>query len=339
MIDAALWSGGRNRGRCSGRRSRRCAGGLMTDVGAWYESLTFPRLRPPNWLFGPAWTVIFMLIAAGGVIAWEHADSADRLRLIVLFAINGVLNVLWSPLFFKLRRPGLGFLRIDPFLAVGSRSCRRVVAHLEPRRMADRALPRLGHLRRLAELAGRPVEQAVRRRALGASDVEESWKAMAASLLDGTRGRRDRRARRDRGPRPCRVAVADRRRSSDRGDGRQSAGRRLPAVRFARGVDRRLPRNDCSQPRRVVLRSWRRSRRALESGSVVTPAGRPWERVPIRHPRAGMSVVNSHLHRRIIVNVPLQVLNFRVQSPGSRQDGTSEVAWGGWLWRRKETFP
>ena len=32
----------------------------MTDVGDWYESLKFPRLRPPNWLFGPAWTVIFL---------------------------------------------------------------------------------------------------------------------------------------------------------------------------------------------------------------------------------------------------------------------------------------
>ena len=47
----------------------------MTDVGPWYESLRFPRLRPPNWLFGPAWTVIFILIAAAGVVAWESAES------------------------------------------------------------------------------------------------------------------------------------------------------------------------------------------------------------------------------------------------------------------------
>ena len=50
-------------------------GGLMTDVGPWYESLRFPRLRPPNWLFGPAWTVIFILIAAAGVVAWESAEN------------------------------------------------------------------------------------------------------------------------------------------------------------------------------------------------------------------------------------------------------------------------
>jgi translocator protein len=81
-------------------------GGLLTDVGPWYESLRFPRLRPPNWLFGPAWTVIFILIAAAGVVAWESAENpAARFRLVVLFLINGVLNLLWSPLFFKLKRP------------------------------------------------------------------------------------------------------------------------------------------------------------------------------------------------------------------------------------------
>ncbi len=81
-------------------------GGLMTDVGPWYESLRFPRLRPPNWLFGPAWTVIFILIAAAGVVAWESAESpAARFRLVMLFLINGLLNLLWSPLFFKMKRP------------------------------------------------------------------------------------------------------------------------------------------------------------------------------------------------------------------------------------------
>jgi translocator protein len=81
-------------------------GGLLTDVGPWYESLRFPRLRPPNWLFGPAWTVIFILIAAAGVVAWESAENpTTQFRLVTLFLINGLLNLLWSPLFFKMRRP------------------------------------------------------------------------------------------------------------------------------------------------------------------------------------------------------------------------------------------
>jgi translocator protein len=93
-------------------------GGLMTEVGPWYENLRFPSLRPPNWLFAPAWTVIFTLIAAAGVIAWENAESPEaRLRLIGLFAVNGVLNLLWSPLFFKLKRPDWALYELLPFWA------------------------------------------------------------------------------------------------------------------------------------------------------------------------------------------------------------------------------
>jgi len=81
-------------------------GGLMTEIGSWYEGLRFPSWRPPNWLFGPAWTLIFALVATSAVIAWEAApDGATRQRLLALFVVNGLLNIGWSPLFFKLRRP------------------------------------------------------------------------------------------------------------------------------------------------------------------------------------------------------------------------------------------
>jgi benzodiazapine receptor len=92
------------------------AGGLLTEVGPWYESLRFPSLRPPNWLFGPAWTVIFLLIAISGAMAWERApDESSRAWLIGLFAVNGVLNVVWSGLFFKLRRPDWAMLELIVF--------------------------------------------------------------------------------------------------------------------------------------------------------------------------------------------------------------------------------
>ena len=82
------------------------AGGLLTQIGPWYENLRFPSWRPPNWLFGPAWTTIFLLVAIAAIKAWDRAPT-DRARalLIALFAVNAVVNVAWSALFFRLRRP------------------------------------------------------------------------------------------------------------------------------------------------------------------------------------------------------------------------------------------
>ncbi len=91
------------------------AGGLMTEVGPWYEGLRFPKLRPPNWLFGPAWTTLYILIGIGGVMAWYAADATQRPTLIAALAINTALNVLWSPLFFKFKRPDWAFVELIPF--------------------------------------------------------------------------------------------------------------------------------------------------------------------------------------------------------------------------------
>lgn len=88
-------------------------GGLATEVGEWYEGLNFPSWRPPNWLFGPAWTLIYLLTGTSTVLAWEQAqDDATRIKFAALLAINAVLNILWSPLFFKLRRPDWAFVEL-----------------------------------------------------------------------------------------------------------------------------------------------------------------------------------------------------------------------------------
>ena len=50
-------------------------GGTLTDTGAWYQNLRKPSWQPPDWLFGPAWTVIFALATASAVYAWRNADS------------------------------------------------------------------------------------------------------------------------------------------------------------------------------------------------------------------------------------------------------------------------
>jgi tryptophan-rich sensory protein len=91
-------------------------GGLSITIGSWYRDLRKPPWNPPNWAFGPAWTVILGLAAWAGVLAWTHSRSpADHARVAILFAINVVLHTLWSPLFFNLRRPDWALMEI-PFL-------------------------------------------------------------------------------------------------------------------------------------------------------------------------------------------------------------------------------
>ena len=91
-------------------------GGLMTDLGPWYTSLVQPRWKPPDWAFGPVWTTIFSLTAAAGVIGWQAAPSrSDRLQLLALFALNAVLNLGWSLLYFRLHRPDWALIEV-PFL-------------------------------------------------------------------------------------------------------------------------------------------------------------------------------------------------------------------------------
>ncbi len=82
------------------------AGGLLTDIGPWYINLRKPSWKPPDWLFAPAWTTIFICAGWATVLAWNGApDQGGRILVAVLMSLNGVLNILWSLLFFKLRRP------------------------------------------------------------------------------------------------------------------------------------------------------------------------------------------------------------------------------------------
>ena len=81
-------------------------GAALTDTGPWYESLKTPAWKPPDWAFGPVWTTILTLCAAAGILAWRRTPSRqDRLVLFSLFALNALLNVSWSFLFFTLQRP------------------------------------------------------------------------------------------------------------------------------------------------------------------------------------------------------------------------------------------
>ncbi len=90
------------------------AGALLTDIGEWYFSLQRPSWQPPDWAFGPVWTIVFTATATAAVLAWLNAP-AERGLLATAFCINAVLNIAWSWIFFRLRRPDWAFVEVVIF--------------------------------------------------------------------------------------------------------------------------------------------------------------------------------------------------------------------------------
>jgi tryptophan-rich sensory protein len=80
-----------------------------TALVPWYRDLRKPSWNPPNWVFGPAWTLIFALTGTAAVLAWNapRATAGQRTALVLALGANLALNVLWSTLFFYRRRPDL----------------------------------------------------------------------------------------------------------------------------------------------------------------------------------------------------------------------------------------
>ncbi|VDN38819.1 unnamed protein product [Dibothriocephalus latus] len=77
---------------------------IVNKNKAWYHSLKHPSFTPPDWVFGPAWTILYGLMgAASYLVAIEHAQQDVRLPLAV-YGINLLLNWSWTPVFFGMHR-------------------------------------------------------------------------------------------------------------------------------------------------------------------------------------------------------------------------------------------
>ena len=89
--------------------------GILTAPGAWYANLSKPVFNPPNWIFAPVWSVLYVLIAWVGWRQFEAQKSSVTMKL--WWAQMG-LNFLWSPVFFVLHMPWLALLIILSLLMV-----------------------------------------------------------------------------------------------------------------------------------------------------------------------------------------------------------------------------
>ena len=83
-----------------------------SSVSTWYVTLKKPSFNPPGWIFGPVWTILYILIAISGWLIWLETSNKNVKIIMVCFFIQLFLNALWSPLFFGLKNPGLAFLEI-----------------------------------------------------------------------------------------------------------------------------------------------------------------------------------------------------------------------------------
>ena len=89
-------------------------GGAVTSpqIGNWYATLAKPSWNPPNWVFGPVWSVLYFCMAVAAWLVWRQKGLAGARGPLALFGVQLALNTLWSCLFFGLHSPGLAFAEI-----------------------------------------------------------------------------------------------------------------------------------------------------------------------------------------------------------------------------------
>ena len=91
--------------------------GTSFEAGMWYFDMKKPGWTPPAWVFGPAWGVLYLLMAAA---AWKVWDSGhyDRVNAIAIWLIQLALNAAWSWIFFGMHRLGVAWLELSVLLLV-----------------------------------------------------------------------------------------------------------------------------------------------------------------------------------------------------------------------------
>ncbi len=88
--------------------------GLFTAdaVPEWYETLNKPSFNPPNWLFGPVWTSLYLLLGISLFLIWKQSESKERNIAILVFLLQLALNFAWSFIFFYFNMIGLALIEI-----------------------------------------------------------------------------------------------------------------------------------------------------------------------------------------------------------------------------------
>lgn len=93
------------------------AGGLgsfatAVKIPTWYATIAKPSWNPPNWIFGPVWTTLYILMAVAAWMIWMRAEQPGAGRALAWFGVQLILNTVWSFLFFAMENPGAAFVEV-----------------------------------------------------------------------------------------------------------------------------------------------------------------------------------------------------------------------------------
>lgn len=103
-------------GACAVSLSAGLIGSLVAANGAfssWYPALQKPSFTPPSWIFGPVWTVLYILMGVAAFLIWQRGLGHRAVRMaLIWFLVQLALNAAWSPVFFGLHRIGWALLVI-----------------------------------------------------------------------------------------------------------------------------------------------------------------------------------------------------------------------------------
>jgi len=86
--------------------------GFRARPDAWFSRLNKPAWNPPSWVFGPVWTMLYLLMAIAAWIVWTHGGWRGQALPLGLYIVQLFLNAIWTPLFFGAHRLGLAFLDV-----------------------------------------------------------------------------------------------------------------------------------------------------------------------------------------------------------------------------------
>jgi len=85
----------------------------IDSVQTWYKTIEKPSYSPPNWVFGPVWTILYVLMGVSAYLIWVKGLEKKEVRTaLMFFALQLILNALWSILFFGMRNPFYGLIEI-----------------------------------------------------------------------------------------------------------------------------------------------------------------------------------------------------------------------------------